>query len=909
MSQQINDNFDLLAGLPIEKDMQKPTIAGRDAINSTKRWQGMTCFVVQTQTLYQLQGGIENTDWVGIAGTNVSNALESVIDGFYVLLAGKSTPLDWEVGDRFRGWINYRYVVGTILSLPVSLPSDIDDSSKVTLSIDSDYLNSGDVRVAVNDVSYPITGPENKIIAYTAITADRTVTLPPATASNQRIWITDESGLCSNARRIIVQPSGGDVIGGDAFSVINFPNGSGYLESNGAGKWNIISTTSVQFSSGVNTLPSYTDNGNGSVTLGTGVYSLYANTNGTGRPKAYQIAGGTFMLTDNSTNYIYAQYNTTTGAVSLQQSTTDAVINDLTTIPVFSIYRQGLTLHARDFDTQGVALANKLNRSIQQTQKVRVVEGGVLLGETTTPAVRTVTVSAGTAWVGGTEISLPAVNSASNTCYRIYPVAGVYQTTTTVTQYDNQQYSDGTNLQTLTTNNYGVRFIYRSIGNDNDMAIVVGEGNNSLGQAQVSVPPANLPAFLRHMTLVGRIIVKKGDDFATQIDQNTGGISFASAGVTDHNALNNLQTAQTGVTYGHITDGTQTIAGVKTFLNGIKIDDGTAGDQTLLTLPALTTEKYTKNVAVNYGFNIDPADPDSFFRIQEEGLHRQCFYIGDGFGEYDVFGVSLSDDSGSNWRKAFSIRGDGTVDYGQTMSLDSEKIELIAHRGFVSSFPENTNLAFSQAIGLGADALEADVQVSSDGVLYLFHDATVDALTNGTGAISSLSSTTIDALTFDALSGTIYSGTKITKLSDFLILARRKAMKVYLEIKGYRTSADIALMVTAVVNAKMERLTTFGSFTMSDLTAVRALNRNVKLILYGDSTTVPTSEIEQLGILGKSYLGWDMNALITTPSIVTTSKSRGIDVIAWTAVTTTDSDKMMDLGITKIIADNFLKLR
>ncbi len=140
MSQQINDNFQLLAGLPIDDRNKKLTIAERDAITSTRRYQGLMCFVDQTQTLYMLIGGILNSNWVGIAGANTSNALETVIDGFYVLLAGKTTPLDFEVGDKFRGWIGTRYLVGTILSLPVSLPSDIDNPAKVELAIDSDSV-------------------------------------------------------------------------------------------------------------------------------------------------------------------------------------------------------------------------------------------------------------------------------------------------------------------------------------------------------------------------------------------------------------------------------------------------------------------------------------------------------------------------------------------------------------------------------------------------------------------------------------------------------------------------------------------------------------------------------------------------------------------------------------------------
>lgn len=137
MSQQINDNFSLLAGLPVEDRIVKPTIAERDAISSTRRFQGLQCFVVQDQTLYLLLGGVLNSNWTGIAGNNISNGLETVIDGFYVLLAGKTTPLDFEVNDKFRGWIGNRYLVGTILSLPVSLPSDIDNPSKVELAIDS----------------------------------------------------------------------------------------------------------------------------------------------------------------------------------------------------------------------------------------------------------------------------------------------------------------------------------------------------------------------------------------------------------------------------------------------------------------------------------------------------------------------------------------------------------------------------------------------------------------------------------------------------------------------------------------------------------------------------------------------------------------------------------------------------
>ncbi len=178
MAQQINDNFQLLAGLPLDDRTKKSTIADRDAISSSRRFQGLQCFVEQTQTLYQLQGGILNTNWVGIAGSNTSNALESIIDGFYVLLAGKETPLDWETGDKFRGWIANRYVVGTILSLPVSLPSDtlpVSGSTCIFVSVnDGEYSK----RTAVNTSrvnSWSQTG--DVVTIYTPLSSGRYIVM------------------------------------------------------------------------------------------------------------------------------------------------------------------------------------------------------------------------------------------------------------------------------------------------------------------------------------------------------------------------------------------------------------------------------------------------------------------------------------------------------------------------------------------------------------------------------------------------------------------------------------------------------------------------------------------------------------------------------------------------------------
>ncbi|GBG08537.1 hypothetical protein PAT3040_03124 [Paenibacillus agaridevorans] len=66
-------------------------------------------------------------------------------------------------------------------------------------------------------------------------------------------------------------------------------------------------------------------------------------------------------------------------------------------------------------------------------------------------------------------------------------------------------------------------------------------------------------------------------------------------------------------------------------------------------------------------------------------------------------------------------------------------LQLQAHRGYSDCFPENTMLAFREAIKAGADGIEMDVHKSADGEYVMMHDPTVDRTTNGTGFIEQLS--------------------------------------------------------------------------------------------------------------------------------------------------------------------------
>jgi glycerophosphoryl diester phosphodiesterase len=68
--------------------------------------------------------------------------------------------------------------------------------------------------------------------------------------------------------------------------------------------------------------------------------------------------------------------------------------------------------------------------------------------------------------------------------------------------------------------------------------------------------------------------------------------------------------------------------------------------------------------------------------------------------------------------------------------LDPHARPVIGHRGNRAHAPENTVESFHEAVALGADAVEFDLQVSRDGVLVVMHDETLERTTDGSGSVA-----------------------------------------------------------------------------------------------------------------------------------------------------------------------------
>ena len=78
-------------------------------------------------------------------------------------------------------------------------------------------------------------------------------------------------------------------------------------------------------------------------------------------------------------------------------------------------------------------------------------------------------------------------------------------------------------------------------------------------------------------------------------------------------------------------------------------------------------------------------------------------------------------------------------------------IRVQAHRGASAMRPENTLPAFRRAIEFGADGIECDIHLTTDGQYVVCHDNEIDRTSNGTGKLSEM--TAAEARGYDFTAG------------------------------------------------------------------------------------------------------------------------------------------------------------
>ncbi len=110
-----------------------------------------------------------------------------------------------------------------------------------------------------------------------------------------------------------------------------------------------------------------------------------------------------------------------------------------------------------------------------------------------------------------------------------------------------------------------------------------------------------------------------------------------------------------------------------------------------------------------------------------------------------------------------------------------EYVLVSAHRGYWSTYPENSEEAYRMAIELGADIIEMDVRITEDDVMVVFHDACLDRITTGYGRLREANWSYVNSLNLRNEDGSV-SQYPMLSLTDALDYLKDKAV-IALDIK------------------------------------------------------------------------------------------------------------------------------
>ena len=115
-----------------------------------------------------------------------------------------------------------------------------------------------------------------------------------------------------------------------------------------------------------------------------------------------------------------------------------------------------------------------------------------------------------------------------------------------------------------------------------------------------------------------------------------------------------------------------------------------------------------------------------------------------------------------------------------------QRVKLAAHRGYSAVYPENTLLAFREALKLDVDMLEIDLHMTKDGEIILMHDHAVDRTSDGTGFIKDKTLAEMRALDAGSWKDARFAGERVPLFREFLELIKDYPhIEVNIELKDY----------------------------------------------------------------------------------------------------------------------------
>ncbi|HIF93201.1 MAG: glycerophosphodiester phosphodiesterase [Myxococcales bacterium] len=248
--------------------------------------------------------------------------------------------------------------------------------------------------------------------------------------------------------------------------------------------------------------------------------------------------------------------------------------------------------------------------------------------------------------------------------------------------------------------------------------------------------------------------------------------------------------------------------------------------------------------------------------------------------------------------------------------FDVDRPVVIGHRGAAGDRPENTLASFDTALSMGAQILESDIHISSDGVPILLHDPALDRTSNGRGSAAESDWAQIRALDAggqfrDESGETPFLGQGIAIPSLEETFERFPNARFNLEIKcrgleGIRATLDL---VEKFDRADRTLLAAGEDDIMQDLRSVLtkhslqpALGASLGEIIKSVASAVEDKPMPE-GVMALQVPPTFAERPLVTRELVDHAHAHGVQIHVWTVNDLDEMKTLLDLGVDGIITD------
>jgi glycerophosphoryl diester phosphodiesterase len=240
---------------------------------------------------------------------------------------------------------------------------------------------------------------------------------------------------------------------------------------------------------------------------------------------------------------------------------------------------------------------------------------------------------------------------------------------------------------------------------------------------------------------------------------------------------------------------------------------------------------------------------------------------------------------------------------------------VFAHRGSSAALPEHTLDAYLRAIEEGADGLECDVRLTSDGHLVCLHDRRLERTSNGRGPVSEHTLAELNGLDFGSWrrwEGLVDEGPVQVLTLDRLLAAAaaaRRPIRLLVETKHpTRFGAEVEERLVATLRRYgMDKPDPDGvsvavmSFAFSAVRRVRELAPELPTVLLLEF--LPPWLRDGRLPAGARIAGPGVRLLRSRPWLAERLHRQGNQLYVWTVNDAADLDLVLELGVEGIISD------